>query len=115
MSWYRVAQLTRITGARNELVAELERVCQACCTTLTDVGESDDPDVASPRQVVAVCLQYERDIRDQATEEVTRLRAEVERLGAWIDRINGGDAPCPDATQLRRWAFEAQMGHEVSE
>ena len=34
------------------------------------------------------------------------LQAEVERLTAWLARIDGGDVPCEDAALLRRWAYE---------
>lgn len=35
------------------------------------------------------------------------LKTEVERLTAWLQRIDGGDHPCKDAEQLRQWAYEA--------
>jgi len=44
------------------------------------------------------------------------LRAEVERLSAWLVRIDGGDVPCDDAATLRSWAYEAiTLGREVSD
>jgi len=45
---------------------------------------------------------YERERRHSA-----RLEAEVDRLRDWLIRIEGGDLPCEDAEQLRRWAYEA--------
>lgn len=40
-------------------------------------------------------------------EEIDRLRAEVERLSKWLQKIDGGDNPCTDEKQLRQWAYEA--------
>lgn len=34
-------------------------------------------------------------------------RAEAERLGAWLEAIDGGDHPIEDASKLRQMAFEA--------
>jgi hypothetical protein len=42
-----------------------------------------------------------------ATEDVVRLRAEVERLTGWLKLIEGGDTPCFNEAQLRQWANEA--------
>lgn len=48
--------------------------------------------------------------------EIAELRAKVERLTAWLLRIEGGDNPCEDAAQLRQWAYEAvTLGREVSD
>lgn len=42
-------------------------------------------------------------------------RVEIERLRGWLAVIEGGDTPCDDASQLRRWAYEAlTLGREVS-
>ena len=32
---------------------------------------------------------------------------EIRRLTAWLARIEGGDNPCTDESQLRQWAYEA--------
>jgi hypothetical protein len=45
--------------------------------------------------------------RDGLTEDVERLRGECERLTRWLRRIDGGDTPCQDESQLRQWAYEA--------
>jgi hypothetical protein len=41
--------------------------------------------------------------------ERDRLRAEVERLDAWLKHIEGGDSPCQDESTLRQWAYEATV------
>jgi hypothetical protein len=44
-----------------------------------------------------------------------KLRADNERLRAWLLRIDGGDNPCFDQAQLRRWAYEAvTLGHAIA-
>lgn len=42
-----------------------------------------------------------------AEPELRWLRGEVARLTAWLERIDGGDEPCTDESQLRQWAYEA--------
>ena len=44
---------------------------------------------------------------DDLLRERDALAAEVERLRAWLERISGGDYPCQDESQLRRWAYGA--------
>ena len=39
--------------------------------------------------------------------DARRLQGEVERLTAWLSKIDGGDDPCTDESTLRQWAFEA--------
>jgi len=53
---------------------------------------------------------YERERRHSA-----RLEATVDRLRDWLLRIEGGDHPCEDAHQLRRWAYEAVALHRSVE
>lgn len=48
-----------------------------------------------------------------ALDRIEELMAERDRLDSWLARIEGGDCPCDDAGQLRRWAYEAGLGHEV--
>ena len=51
---------------------------------------------------------------DALAAEVERLRHEVDRLQRWLQRISGGDYPCQDEAQLRRWAYEAvTLGREA--
>lgn len=42
-----------------------------------------------------------------AEVEMDALRAEVERLNGWMQKIEGGDTPCKDESRLRQWAYEA--------
>jgi len=51
----------------------------------------------------------------EARDRVAELTAERDRLRAWLERIEGGDVPCDDPAILRRWAWEAGMGREVSD
>lgn len=44
---------------------------------------------------------------EDAQAELDALRTEKERLLAWLYKIEGGDTPCFDDAQLRRWAYEA--------
>lgn len=47
-----------------------------------------------------------------AQVEIDRLHAEVERLTGWLEKIEGGDRPCQDESQLRQWAYAAvTLGH----
>lgn len=48
-----------------------------------------------------------REERDVLLRECERLRYENERLTGWLERIDGGDRPCDDATILRGWAYQA--------
>ena len=52
---------------------------------------------------------------DSSDVEIIRLQAEVERLSCWLERIDGGDTPCNDPTQLRQWAYEAITLHHPVE
>ena len=46
----------------------------------------------------------------------SRAEAEVARLTAWLQKIDGGDSPCTDESQLRQWAYEAlTLGREASD
>lgn len=53
---------------------------------------------------------------DQLCDEVERLRAEnsrlladANRLDAWLRKIDGGENPCTDESQLRQWAYDATV------
>lgn len=50
-----------------------------------------------------------------ATAEIERLRAERERLLAWLAKIEGGDNPAGGVEDLRQWAWKAGMGSEVDD
>lgn len=39
--------------------------------------------------------------------QIDTARVEAERLHAWLKKIEGGDDPCTDESQLRQWAYEA--------
>jgi len=53
-----------------------------------------------------------REVELQADNQ--RLRAEVERLTAWLRKIDGGDNPCLDEAVLRQWAYDAvTLGREA--
>lgn len=49
------------------------------------------------------------------TDEVARLQAEIVRLSTWLIKIDGGDNPCRDESQLRQWAYEAVVLGRVCE
>lgn len=56
------------------------------------------------------------DAHAKALDELAAARREVERLTEWLIHIGGGDAPCDNAEQLRRWAYEAiTLGRNVDE
>lgn len=79
---------------------------------LNGVVERVEPDSAA----LEYCVKVEAGAHAAAREEIARLRAEVERLGAWLCRIDGGDNPTDDAATLRRWAYEAvTLGREASD
>ncbi len=47
--------------------------------------------------------------------DLAKVRADRDRLAAWLADIEGGDNHCDDAATLRRWAYEAlTLGREVS-
>lgn len=85
--------------------------------------ESDEEDMeliamAPAMARTLVQLHKDRDQLQDTIEELDRayererkhsahLEAEVDRLRDWLIRIEGGDHPCEDAEQLRRWAYEA--------
>lgn len=46
---------------------------------------------------------------------VAELEAENARLRGWLERIDGGDDPSDDASQLTSWAYAALIGHAVPE
>jgi len=47
-----------------------------------------------------------------AGNRMIELEAERDRLRDWLKRIDGGDSPCLDESQLRQWAYEAVvLGH----
>ena len=43
----------------------------------------------------------------KARTDLAAAQLEVERLKAWLLKIDGGDSPCTDQSQLRQWAYEA--------
>lgn len=60
---------------------------------------------------VKVCdaLYSYADAREAAarSDEREKCKAEIERLSSWLQKIEGGDNPCRDESQLRQWAYEA--------
>lgn len=51
---------------------------------------------------------------NRLTETNRLLKEEIKRLQGWLQYIDGGDHPCTDAEQLRKWAYEAvTLGHTV--
>lgn len=44
---------------------------------------------------------------DLLADKNDHLRREVDRLNNWLAKIDGGDHPCTDESQLRQWAYEA--------
>lgn len=54
--------------------------------------------------------------RDRLRAEVERQDAEIERLRSWLQAIEGGQAPITDESALRQMAYDAiVLGHRVPE
>lgn len=53
--------------------------------------------------------------RDRLRDRVKELEAKIDRLEAWLMRIDGGDNPCMDTGQLLEWAMRALRGDEIRE
>lgn len=58
------------------------------------------------------CAEHLYGLFVDESKDSARLAAEVARLSAWLDKIEGGDDPCQDEEQLRTWAYAAGMGKD---
>lgn len=95
--------------------------CEAALRALYRRDELIDPDVWGIDQIEAVHtigddLPAALDFIDRLEGELGRAKAEVDRLHNWLKRIDGGDHPCTDESQLRQWAYEAiSLGKEATD
>lgn len=55
----------------------------------------------------AIRADVARQAMGERDAEVDRLGAEIDRLAAWLRCIEGGEDPCRDEARLRQWAYEA--------
>ena len=61
-------------------------------------------------------LDLEKRKLNRTLGELLAAQLEAKRLKAWLAKIEGGDNPSKDESELREWAYEALvLGHEVPE